>query len=314
MNMKTPILLVIITLFSVNLSGQGCDNLIISEYVEGWSNNKALEVYNASPNPIDMAPYGLVRFQNQNQTPSNTVDLQGILMPYETYVIVIDKRDSTGVDFEAPVWDELQMQADTFVNPSYNNGMECMYFNGNDAIMLLDVDMSAGLVVHDLFGKVGDSDFPDGWGPYIDNQGETAYMSQNHTLIRKQSITTGLTSNPATYNLEAEFDTLPANSFENLGFHLCDCDPSVGIEEIKDNSIIQLYPNPSENGYFEIESSSPLVNVVVYSIAGEKIFEVTEESFTDRIRINTFGWQQGAYLVNVRTEDNIVSTKRIIIK
>jgi len=313
--MKTRLLSILVFVATASLSAQDCDNLFISEYVEGWSNNKALEVYNASPNPIDMAPYGLVRFRNQNQNPSNPVDLQGILMPYETYVVVIDKRDSTGVDFEAPVWDELQLLADTFANPQHNDGMETMYFNGNDAIMLLDIDMSNGLVVHDLIGKVGDSDFPDGWGPYVDSQGETVYMSANHTLIRKPTIMSGLTSNPATYDLQAEFDTLPANTFENLGVHICDCDPSVvGIEEIYDNSIINVFPNPSVEGYFEVSSEDFISEVIVYSITGEKIFESYLNETSSTVKIETQSWIEGAYLVNIRTENNIVSTKRIIVK
>ncbi len=313
--MKTRLLSILVFVLTAGLSAQDCGNLFISEYVEGWSNNKALEVYNASPNPIDMAPYGLVRFRNQNQNPSNAVDLQGILMPYETYVVVIDKRDSTGVDFEAPVWDELQLLADTFANPQHNGGMETMYFNGNDAIMLLDLDMSNGLVVHDLIGKVGDSDFPDGWGPYIDSQGETVYMSANHTLIRKQTILSGLTSNPATYDLQAEFDTLPANTFDNLGIHICDCDPSiVGIEEIYDNSIINVFPNPSVEGYFEVSSEDFISEVIVYSITGEKIYESYLNETSSVVKVDTQGWIEGAYLVNIRTENNIVSTKRIIVR
>lgn len=312
--MKTALLTIFSFLIAIGISAQGCDNLIISEYVEGWSNNKALEIYNASPNPIDMAPYGIVRFQNQNQDPSNAVDLQGVLMPYQTYVVVIDKRDSTGVDFEAPVWSELQMQADTFVNPQYNNGTETMYFNGNDAIMLLDIDMSGGLVVHDLVGKVGDSDFPDGWGPYVNSQGETVYMSQNHTLVRKQNITIGLTSNPASYNLEAEFDTLPANTFDMLGFHTCVCDPSVGIEEIQDNASFAVYPNPSENGFFNIESEHAISHVSVYSMVGNLVFEMNLLEPKQTVFIETLDWTEGAYLVNTRTSNNLVGTKRIIVK
>ncbi|NND77242.1 MAG: T9SS type A sorting domain-containing protein [Flavobacteriales bacterium] len=311
--MKTLLLSIVTLSFSAVLTAQGCDGIIISEYVEGWSNNKAIEVYNASPNPIDMAPYGLVRFANQDQNPSNAVDLQGTLMPYDTYVVVLDKRDSTGTGFDAPVWDELQLVTDTFANPDYNDGAECMYFNGNDAVMLLDVQQ-AGLVVYDLFGKVGDSDFPDGWGPYLNSMNEPVFMSANHTLIRKQNVTLGVATNPVLFDLTAEWDTLPANTFENLGSHSCICDPSVGLEEINSNAAIELFPNPSENGYFEVSSEGLISEVVIYAITGEKVFEKDPSDLNSNYRIETTDWKRGIYLVNVRTNENVVSTKRLIIK
>jgi len=38
------------TLAVANIQAQDCADLIISEVVEGWSNNKALEIYNPTPN------------------------------------------------------------------------------------------------------------------------------------------------------------------------------------------------------------------------------------------------------------------------
>jgi len=308
--MKTLLLSIFTIALSLGLSGQGCDNLIISEYLEGWSNNKALEVYNASPNPIDMNGYGLVRFANGSQTPSNSVALEGTLMPYETYVVVLDKRDSTGTGFEAPVWDELQMQADSFVNPLYNDGMETMYFNGNDAIGLINADAT---VIYDFFGKLADLANPDGWGPYTDSQGETVYMSANHTLVRKASVTTGIMTNPGTFDLQAEWDTLPANTFDNLGFHLCNCNPN-SIEEIRDNSIFNIFPNPANDGSFQVSSEETIEEIVVYSLLGEKVYDMTLDVAQSEIKVNTTNWVSGAYLVNLRTESNIVSTRRIIVK
>ena len=310
--MKTLLLSILtITLSTFSIS-QDCSGLIISEYIEGWSNNKAIELYNASPNPIDMGPYNLVRFQNQNQTPGNGADIEGILMPYDTYVVVLDKRDSTGTGLEAPVWDELQMLTDTFVNPNYNGGVECMYFNGNDAVMLLNEDQSGGLIVYDLFGKVGDSDFQDGWGPYVATSGMTEYISENHTLIRKPDVLKGVTLNPTTFDPTVEWDSLPANTFDNLGWHTCNCAPT-GINEIKDNGSIEIFPNPSEDGWFEINSMEKIDDVVIYSITGELIYKRKMDQSDLSTRVETNGWIKGVYLVNIRTVGNTVSTKRIVV-
>jgi len=308
--MKTLLLSILSLFLSVVVMAQ-CDNLIISEYVEGWSNNKAIEIYNASPDPIDMGPYSVVRFRNQAQEPSNPVNLEGILMPYDTYVIVIDKRDSTGVDFEAPVWSELQMKADSFVNPVWNNGMETMYFNGNDALGLINEDAT---VIFDFFGKLADLANPDGWGPYTDSQGEAAFISQDHTLVRKPTVMQGVMQNPAVFDILAEWDSLPANTFDNLGFHLSNCDPSVGIEELRRDDFFRIFPNPVENGTFKVSAQEEMAQIEIYSISGAKVFEMYLDIPQVEIEISTAALQAGAYLVNLRSASNIVSTQRIIIK
>ena len=147
--MKKLILLLFASLFT-SFGFSQCSDLIISEYVEGWSNNKAIEIYNTTSSAIDLNGYALVRFRNQNTTPSNLTQLQGILQPYDVYVVVLDKRDSNGTGLEYPVWDELQAKADTFVNPVYNNGTEALYFNGNDPMAILSGN---GTAIVDLIEK-----------------------------------------------------------------------------------------------------------------------------------------------------------------
>ena len=41
-----------------------CNELFISEYIEGWSNNKAIEIYNPTGSAIDMSDYQLERYSN----------------------------------------------------------------------------------------------------------------------------------------------------------------------------------------------------------------------------------------------------------
>ena len=104
-----------------------CNELFMSEYIEGWSNNKAIEIYNPTGSAIDMSDYRLERYANgataaeENQK----VDLSGTIEPGDVLVYVLDKQDPDGVDFEAPVWDELAAQADVWLCPVYaeNNAM-----------------------------------------------------------------------------------------------------------------------------------------------------------------------------------------------
>ena len=93
------ILLSILAVSVFSFANAQCTDLFISEYVEGWSNNKAIEIYNPTGSPFDMAGYDLVRFRNQETTPSNSVQLIGTIPPYGSYVVVIDKRDTDGTGF-----------------------------------------------------------------------------------------------------------------------------------------------------------------------------------------------------------------------
>ena len=58
------ILLFIVGVLTLNASAQNCSELFISEYVEGWSNNKALEIYNPTANPINLGGYFVARYSN----------------------------------------------------------------------------------------------------------------------------------------------------------------------------------------------------------------------------------------------------------
>ena len=89
-----------------------CSELFISGYVEGYGNNRALELYNPTNAAIDLSGYSVGRFSNGDFPPNL---FEGIQLPndmieaYGTYVVVIDKRDSLGTGFEVPVWNGYQL-------------------------------------------------------------------------------------------------------------------------------------------------------------------------------------------------------------
>ncbi|MGO3300961.1 MAG: lamin tail domain-containing protein, partial [Pseudoalteromonas sp.] len=71
----TPLALVL-----ASLSTPASANLIISEYVEGSSNNKAIELYNTSDGELSLDGYNLSLYSNGNPdlaSPNNTLDLTG---------------------------------------------------------------------------------------------------------------------------------------------------------------------------------------------------------------------------------------------
>ena len=67
-----------------------CSQLFISEYVEGWGNNKALELYNPTATDINLSGYFVARYSNGSTTATvkNSVQLAGIVPAYGVFVAV----------------------------------------------------------------------------------------------------------------------------------------------------------------------------------------------------------------------------------
>ncbi len=86
-----------------------CDDLFFSEYVEGYANNKALEIYNPTGNTINLGDYAIARFSNGSTVAGNTkvISLPSeMLAPEDVFVVVVDLRDTSLWDsqFDKPVW------------------------------------------------------------------------------------------------------------------------------------------------------------------------------------------------------------------
>ena len=268
----------IVALF-VLVAANAQTDLIISEYVEGWSNNKALEIYNPTSESINLSNYQVVRYSNGEDVPpaastSLVVLPDYSLEPYKAYVLVLDKRDETGTDQEAPVWSQLQDRADAFLCPVYNDS-KAMYFNGNDCVTLEKTD---GTFV-DIFARWGapDPNGGEGWTTDATN----AYLSggvtvtKDHTLVRKSSITSGVTENPAIFNALAEYDSLPANTFHYLGWHEFDGAPANAVPTLPLDSVYAVSPLAEEGDLvmtLEGQDSDEGQSLEYYLVSGNFIY------------------------------------------
>ncbi|MBL7943733.1 MAG: lamin tail domain-containing protein [Flavobacteriales bacterium] len=297
--MKKTILLLQFVAIGLGISAQNCSDLFISEYVEGWSNNKALEIYNPTGAAIDASGYGIVRFQNGSTDFGEISYLTGVVVPsHDVVVVVLEKLDSLGEGLEAPVWDELQAVADVYMNPNYDDGIWPMYFNGNDAVALLKND---GETLVDLFGRIGEgSDFP-GWGPYTDDLGAQFYISEDHTLIRKSFVDDGVSTNPTSFDIELQWDSLPANTFTELGFHQCVC--GTGVEESESAiSLVRLFPNPVQGANVSIVSNGDLMDhIAVIDQTGRQVITAVVGDRMYRLDVET--WPAGLYYLEVVLRD-----------
>ncbi|MBE0640001.1 MAG: lamin tail domain-containing protein [Bacteroidales bacterium] len=194
-------------------------DLFFSEYVEGTGNNKALEIFNPTFSSVDLSDYMIARYVNGSLN-ADTVGLAGMLQPGQTFVAVVDKRDPSGTGSNIQADPALQAVADTFLCPDQNIN-PTMYFNGNDAVALV---RRTGEMV-DLIGKIGENPGT-GWtddslcaaGAFTSLCGATAWTT-NHTMVRKFEAINGVRQNPPLFDVTLQWDTLPVNTFDSLGFH-----------------------------------------------------------------------------------------------
>ncbi|MBN1200010.1 MAG: T9SS type A sorting domain-containing protein [Bacteroidales bacterium] len=275
---------------------QDCADLIISEYVEGWYNNKALEIYNPTQNEIIFTDnYRLIRWSNgstiADQDIQYVLPLVGTIGAYKTVVLI---QDTNFAGQDSMIWAGLRAKGTYMAPADYEagtQGCKVVFWNGDDAVSLqhkiggnwVDIDIFAEIGVRPLNWQGN----PDG-GAWTDTppywQGQGNYLTRDQSLVRKKSIKKGIdriamsnygsTSTggfPNSFYALAEYDSLPANTFDSLGSHTCDC-KILTIREINQNFPIRVYPNPVVNGKFFVRSSEPLISLEVFNLLGQPVF------------------------------------------
>lgn len=160
--------------------------VFFSEYVEGDSNNKALEIFNRSAAVVDLAGWHVDTYFNGGTTPipASGIALEGSLPPLRTFVLA-DSRATSPV-----------LNAADQVSSS-------PFFNGDDAIVLVDPDGN----IADSIGRIGEQAV---WGT-------PPVATRDHTLRRKSTVTTGDKNPSDVYTPAAEWEGFPLNTFDDLG-------------------------------------------------------------------------------------------------
>lgn len=303
--MKKYLLVIACMITSIFNAQSQCTDLFISEYVEGWNNNKALELYNPTANTISLTGYRIARYSNGSTTAS-TVDLSGSISAYSAVVMVIDKQDTTLTGQDTAAWEELRDKADYFLCPDYNVS-SAMYFNGNDAVTLEKTDNT----IIDIFGKVGE-DPGSSWTdvfPYTDAAGN--YWTKDQTLVRKPSVKTGISTNPTYFNPTTEWDSLPANTFDSLGSHTCDCyTGSSKINEVVYHDNIYLFPNPlNQSKVVSIKGTSTIEKAEIYNASGTLVYNQRNTNKSGEITLDLSNLSASLYFVRV-----VFDNKQSVIK
>ncbi len=158
--MKTLLqaIIILFVLGGMSLTAQDCSDLFFSKYVEGTVNNRALEIYNPTQETIDLSEYSVVRYSNgsTDATALYTVNLDPVMLaPGETFVVVVDKRDVTGVCLDYPTW-YGHLQIDVLTDP--DTGEPVLDDDGNEieAPVYEPVDECDG----SFYAVHGESEYP----------------------------------------------------------------------------------------------------------------------------------------------------------
>ncbi|WP_448811660.1 ExeM/NucH family extracellular endonuclease [Agromyces bauzanensis] len=164
----------------------GPTDLIISEYVEGSSTNKAIELYNPTGAGIDLAGYTLSVYFN-GATTSTNFTLAGSVSAGGTFV------------FAATL---LAAYADQTTGAGL--------WNGDDAIVLKRAD-----AIVDSLGQVG-LDPGTEWGTGLTS-------TADNTLRRAESVCAGDTDPTNVFDPAVEWVGYATDTFDGLGAHTASC-------------------------------------------------------------------------------------------
>lgn len=155
-------------------------DLFISEYIEGSSLNKAIEIYNGTGASIELSPYSVALYANGSTSVQSEMALSGTVASGETVVLYHGGADLA-------IQNKGNLQNNSVIN-----------FNGDDALVL----EKDGIPI-DSIGQVGTR---------LEN-------TKDVTLVRNPDIQTGDRIVDDAFDPSTEWIAYPVDTFEHLGSH-----------------------------------------------------------------------------------------------
>lgn len=183
---------------TITVTSAAVGTLFFSEYIEGSSNNKALEIFNATGSQVDLSEYRILRDNNGTTDATDTLELSVIsaTLPAEGILVIANPSADASILSIADITSEIT------------------FYNGDDALRLMK-----GSVVIDQIGELGvdpGSSWDVAGGTAVTDGGATAEF----TLVRKSDITEGNPTALASFGTDptdSEWIVLAQDDFSNLG-------------------------------------------------------------------------------------------------
>ncbi|WP_353482692.1 ExeM/NucH family extracellular endonuclease [Haliscomenobacter sp.] len=205
--------------------------LFISEYIEGSTTNKALEIFNGTGSTLNLNAYVLQVYLNGSTSPTSSLALFGSLPTGKVFVIGRTDADRAIIN----------------VMDIGSNGL--MNFDGNDAIVLRKGGATGQIV--DIIGQIG-VDPGIGWS-------NKDVSTNDRTLRRRKDICKGDTDGSNAFDPAAEWEVFAVNAFDGLGKHAVIC----GQTDLEPQ-ILSVLPSKAASGIainanIVIEFSEPVI-------------------------------------------------------
>jgi hypothetical protein len=274
--------------------------------------------------------YRLIRWSNgsviADQDFRYVLPLKGTINAYNVIVII---QDTNYAGQDTMIYPGLREKATYLAPPNYDadtQGCKCVFWNGDDAVSLQKFSFGVWTDI-DIFGEIGvrplnwlgTTDPVGGWDdtpPYADGQGN--YLTKDQTLYRKYNIKNGINLEqmnqygPDSFNSLLEYDSLPNNFFDSLGFHRCEC-KLLGIHENTDPFDVSLYPNPVSDNKVYISADEKIARIELLSMLGNKIGEIKTDDFSCSLILPP-GMNRGIYIIRVFGSDGHSASVKLMYR
>lgn len=168
-------------------------DLLFSEYIEGSSNNKAVEIYNPTTAPVDLAAagYSVRLYFNGATNAAGTITLTGTVAADDVFVLAASSAAAA-----------VTGAADQLTGASL--------YNGDDAVALFKGD-----TLVDVIGQIG-VDPGSEWGSGLTS-------TADNTLRRTSATCVGDTDGTNAFDPVAGWSGFATDTFDGLGTHDADC-------------------------------------------------------------------------------------------
>ncbi|WP_425077419.1 lamin tail domain-containing protein [Psychroserpens sp. S379A] len=184
--------------FDVTPLPTGATDLIFSEYIEGSSNNKYIEIYNGTGATVTLSNYTVELYSNGSGSASNTEDFSvGFPATLADGAVIVLQNSSASI----------------YGGTAYSTSV--CNFNGDDTIVL----KNNGTII-DIIGNIG-CDPGSSWS-------DSGNTTSNMTLVRNSNVCSGVSADPS--NSPCDFPTLATewsnssiDTVTNLGSHTANC-------------------------------------------------------------------------------------------
>ncbi len=235
--------------------------LFFSEYIEGSSNNKALEIFNGTDTAIDLAAGGyVVQFYfNGNTSPATSVTLTGTVAPGDVFVLAQSSANAA-----------ILAQADQTSGASF--------FNGDDAIVLRQGGPSGAIL--DVIGQVG---FDPGteWGTGLTS-------TADNTLRRKTSVTAGDTNPSDAFDPSLEWDGFATDTVDDLGSYGSEPPDTAGVTIVQSGGSTEVNEQGETTDTYTIALNTAPTGAVEVAVTADAETQISADgvNFFDAVTLN----------------------------